>query len=175
MMQQSGRFKVVAASLAGRTKSYLAEQAGIDVTEMHAATEDVEHLKLRQATAIIGVGGSVGLLIAFSFSHELADILYKRLTAGIAIPADQEAGYRDAAVTEIANIIIGNCTTDFAGDGERVLMSPPVLLEDTKSIYRMKNAMFGTVAMVTPHGAFDIHMVGPTDMFDEQLNYESET
>ena len=174
MKQQMGRFKAVAASLAGRTKSYLAEQAGIDVTEVHAAMEDVEHLKLRHATAIIGVGGSVGLLVAFSFSHELADILYKRLTAGIKIPADQEAVYRDATVTEIANVIIGNCTADFADHGERVSVSPPVLLEDTKSIYRMKNAMFGTVAMVTPHGPFDIHMVGPLGMFDSQLNYESE-
>jgi len=174
MRQQAARFKAVAASLAGRTKTYLTEHADIDVTEVHAVTEDVDHLKLRQASAVIGVGGSVGMLIAFSFSQELIGVLYERLTAGIGIPPDQEAVYRDATVTEIANVIVGNCTADFASHDERVSLSPPILLEDAKGISRKKNAMFGTIMMVTPHGPFDIHMVGPQDMFDDYLNYESE-
>ena len=172
MMQQMGCFKTVAASLADKTKSYLATQAGIDVTGMHAVTDDVDHLKLRHASAVIGVGGSVGMLIAFSFSQRMVDALYERLTAGIEIPADQQSAYREAVVTEIANVIIGNCTADFASNGECVSLTPPVLLEDTKSICRMKDARFGTVAMDTPYGPFDIHMVGPRNMFDSQLNYE---
>ena len=173
MMQQMGCFKTVAAVLADRTKSHLAAQAGIAVSDMRVATDDVDQLKLRHATAVIGVGGSVGMLIAFSLSRPVVDALYERLTAGLDIKPDQEAEFRQAVVTEIANVIIGNCTEEFAAEGERVSLSPPVLLEDTKSIHRMKNARFGTVMMETPHGPFDIHMVGPRHMFDAELNYET--
>jgi CheY-specific phosphatase CheX len=166
-------FKAVAASLADRTKNYLADHAAIDVTKMHAVTEDIEHLKLRQATAVVGVGGNVGMLIAFSFSQQMADVVYERMTAGITVPPGQEADYREAAIAEIANVIIGNCTAEFSNGGEHVSLSPPIFLEDAKSIFRMKNAMFGTILVDTPQGSFDIHMIGPRGMFDDELNYEN--
>jgi CheY-specific phosphatase CheX len=172
MMQRMGCFKTVAAALAERTKDYLAAHVGIGVAATQVATDEVDHLRLRHATAVIGVGGSVGMLIAFSFSRPLADAVYTRLMAGIDIPADEEAAYRESAVTELANVIIGNCTADFAGGGERISLTPPVLLEDTKSIFRMKDARFGAVALQTSYGPLDIHMVGPCDMFDAELNYE---
>lgn len=173
-MQHMTSFKTVAACLAGRTKSYLADQADIDVTDVHAVTDGVNHLKLGKATAIVGIGGHAGMLIAFSFSQPMIDTLYERLTAGIAIPHDQKSEYRDATITEVANVIVGNCTEDFVRLDDRISLSPPVLLADSKSIYRMKNAMFGTVSMVTPHGSLDIHIVGPRTMFDAQLTFERE-
>jgi CheY-specific phosphatase CheX len=172
-MQQMGCFKMVAAALAERTKSQLAAQAGIVPTAVRVAADEVDHLKLRHATAVIGVGGSVGMLIAFSLSQPMAEALYQRLTVGLDIPSDQEADFREAAVTEFANVVLGNCTADLAVDGERVSLSPPVFLEDTKSIFRMKDARFGTVMMETPYGPLDIHMIGPCNMFDAQLNYET--
>jgi CheY-specific phosphatase CheX len=172
MMQQMACFRTVSACLAGRAENYLAEHAGIDVLGARVATDDVDHLRLRHLTAVIGIGGSIGMLIAFSFSQPLADMLYERLTADFDIPAEQESDYREAAVSEAANIIIGHCTADFAADGEVVSLSPPVVLEDTKSIFRMKDARFGSVMMETPHGPLDIHMIGPRNMFDAELNYE---
>ena len=159
-MQHMTSFKTVAACLAGRTRSYLAEQADIGVSEEHAVTDGVNHLKLRKATAIVGIGGNTGMLIAFSFSQPMIDALYERLTAGIAVPPDQKSELRDATVIEVANIIVGNCTEDFARLDDR--------------IYRKTDAMFGTVSMVTPHGSLDIHIVGPRAMFEAQLNYERE-
>lgn len=173
-MKHMTSFNTVAACLAGRTKSYLADQAGIYVTEEHAVTDGVNHLKLHKATAIVGIGGHAGMLIAFSFSQPMTDALYERLTAGLDIPRDQKSEYRDAAITEVANVIVGNCTEDFARLDDRISLSPPVLLADSKSLYRMKNAMFGTVSMVTPHGSLDIHIVGPCAMFAGQLNFEHE-
>jgi CheY-specific phosphatase CheX len=170
---QTPCFKTMAASLAARAQSYLADQADIGVTEVHAATENVERLRLRPSTTVIGVGGSVGVLIAFSFSQEIISVLYERLTGDIAIPPEEEATYRDAVITEAANVIIGNCTADFTRDGGHISISPPLLLDDTKSIHRVNNALFGTIFMVTPSGSFEIHMIGPKDMFDEQLNYDN--
>lgn len=162
---------VVVASLVLQTKNYLTCEAGIEVTEVKRATCDLDRLNLKQSTAVIGVGGDFGALIAFSFPEEMVDVLYDRLTAGIAVPAGEEALYRREAVTEMANIIMGNCAARFSADGGRVSMSPPVLLEESKPIPRMKNAIFDSVSMVTLHGSFDINLVGPYDMFDAHLNY----
>lgn len=163
--------KTVINSLVNRTKSYLASQAGIDVTDTRRITRNLDQLELRQSTAIIGVGGSIGILIAFSFPQEMVDVLYDRLTANIEVPAGDEALYRRETVTEMANVIIGNCTADFSIDGECISISPPILLEAAKHIHRLKNAMFDSISMVTAHGCFDINLVGPRDMFDAHLNY----
>ena len=161
----------VIASLVSQTKDYLAREAGIEVTHVRRMARSLDQLKLRESTAIIGVGGDFGALVAFSFSQEMVDVLYAHLTAGIDVPAGDEELYRREAVTEMANIIIGHCTAHFAAGGGRVSMSPPVLLEAAKPIPRMKNAIFDSVSMVTPHGSFDINLVGPYDMFDAHLNY----
>lgn len=161
----------VVTSLVDHTKDYLMCEAGIAVTHARRAARSLDQLNLRQSTAVIGVGGDFGVLIAFSFPPELVDILYRRLAAAFEVPAGEEALYRREAVTETANIIIGNCTARFAADGGRVSMSPPVLLEAAKPIPRMKNAIFDSVSLVTPHGVFEINLVGPYDMFDAHLNY----
>lgn len=163
--------KAVITSLIDQTKHYLASQAGIDVTDARRAMGNIDHLKLQESTAIIGIGGSIGLLIAFSFSQKIVDLLYDRLTANIEVPAGDEALYRSETVTEIANVIIGNCTADFSTNGERISMSPPILLEGTKYIHRMKSAMFDSISLVTEYGCFDINLVGPREMFDAHLNY----
>ena len=159
------------ASLVNRTKSYLASQAGIDVTDARRVTGTLDQLKLRQSTAVIGVGGSVGLLIAFSFPQEIIDVLYDRLTASLEIPACDEALFRRETLAELANVIVGNCTADFSNDGEHISISSPILLEKTKHIYRMKDAMFDSISLVTAHGSFNINLVGPREMFDAHLNY----
>jgi CheY-specific phosphatase CheX len=164
----------VISSLIERTKSYLAAEVGIDVAEVRNSAGDIDRLELREFTAVIGVGGSVGLLIAFSFPRSFVDILYSRLTAGIKVPPGEEADYRRSTVTEVANVIIGNCTANFSADGERICISPPILLEETKYIHRMQDAMFNNISFVTAHGCFDINLVGPRDMFDARLDYVKE-
>jgi CheY-specific phosphatase CheX len=171
MTPESAFPQAVIASLVERTKSYMASQAGIDVTDARRGIGNRDQLELRESTAIVGVGGNVGLLIAFSFPQAIVDILYDRLTAGIDVPAGDEALYRRETVIEVANIIIGHCTADFSSDGENISMSPPILLEETKHIHHMKNATFDSISMVTAHGCFDINLVGPHAMFDAHLNY----
>jgi CheY-specific phosphatase CheX len=159
----ASRIRGVAAALAGRTKSYLVGQ-DIDVIEVRAVTK--HQPALRYATAVVGLGGSVGLLFAFSFSQDLVDVLYRRFAAEVAIEPDQEPVFRDAVIAELANVVAGHCTADLAEHGERIPLSPPILLEHSETIDRMGDATRGTVEMITRHGSFDIHMVEPRKGFD---------
>lgn len=164
----------VLSSVIDRTISYLANEVGINVTQVSETASDVDLLQLKEFTAIVGIGGSIGLLITFSFPRNFVDILYSRLTAGLKVPPNEIDLYRRSTVTEFANVIIGHCTADISANGERISISPPVLLEETKFIHRMKNAEFSSVSLVTAHGCFDINLVGPQDMFNARLDYVNE-
>ena len=164
----------VILSVIDRTKNYLANEVGIDVMQVSSAAGELDRLDLKEFTAIIGIGGSIGLLIAFSFPRDFADILCGRLTTGFNVTPDEIAPYRRSTVTEVANVIVGNCTADFTDFGERICMSPPVLLEETKYIHRMENAAFYSISIVTAQGTFDINLVGPWDMFNTRLEYVNE-
>jgi CheY-specific phosphatase CheX len=164
----------VISSVVNRTKNYLANEVGIDVAEVNKSAGDLDLLELKEFTAVIGIGGSIGLLIAFSFPRNFVDVLYSRLTAGFTVPPGEEALYRRSTVTEVANIIIGNCTADFSEFDERISISPPILLEETKYIHRMKDAMFNNISIVTAQGCLDINLVGPRDMFNAHLDYVNE-
>jgi CheY-specific phosphatase CheX len=165
---------IVVTSVINRTRDYLMHEVGIEVKKVTNNSADLDRVKLREFTAIIGVGGRIGLLVAFSFPRKLVDVLYSRLTAGFTVPPGEEADFRRSTVTEVANIIIGHCTADFSSFGERICISPPILLEETKHIHRMKDAMFNCISFVTTHGAFEINLVGPREMFDARLDYVSE-
>jgi CheY-specific phosphatase CheX len=161
----------VVTSLVDQTKDYLTREAGIEVTRARRGPRCLDQLNLKQSTAVIGVGGDFGALIAFSLPAALVDVLYDRLTAAFTVPAGDEALYRREVVAEMANIIIGHCTAHISANGRRVTMSPPVLLEEAKPVPRMKDAVFESVSIDTPHGSFDINLVGPCGMFDAHLNY----
>jgi len=161
----------VVRSLVDQTKDYLAREVGIEVTRARRGPRGLDRLNLKSSTAVVGVGGDFSALIAFSLPEELVNVLYDRLTAAFTVPAGDEALYRCEVVAEMANIIIGHCTARLSANGGRVTMSPPVLLDAAKPIPRVKDAVFESVSMDTPHGSFDINLVGPCDMFDTHLNY----
>ena len=164
----------VLSSVIDRTKEFMATEVGISVTRATKAAETIDRLQLREFTAIIGVGGNIGVLVAFSFPKNLVDILYSRLTAGLKVPPDEEDSYRRSTVTEIANIIIGHCTADFSSHGARVSISPPVLLEETKYVHRVKDSALRSVSLVTAHGCFDINLVGPSSKYNARLECVNE-
>jgi CheY-specific phosphatase CheX len=162
--------EVVASTLA-RTRSYFEEEFGIEVTDVSPNQGDIEMLAIHDLTAIVGVGGRVNLLVAFSFEQSLVDVLYERMTADIEIPPGEEELYRGSAAAEIVNTIIGNCTADFEQHDHGIALTPPVILDKAKHIQRMKDAVFISRTLNTEFGHVDINLVGPTELFDDTLDY----
>jgi CheY-specific phosphatase CheX len=162
--------EVVAATLA-RTRSYFEEEFGINVIDVSQNRGNIEMLAIHDLTAIVGVGGTVNLLVAFSFEQTLVDALYDRMTADIEVPPGEEELYRGSAAAEIVNTIIGNCTADFQQRDHGISLTPPVILDTAKHIQRMKNAVFMSRALDTEFGRVDINLVGPTELFDVNLDY----
>jgi CheY-specific phosphatase CheX len=162
----------VIKSAIARTSSYLESEYKIKVSVIKAEKGGLDSLTLLDMTVIIGMGGSVNLLIAFSFQESLLDELFKQMTTDFDVAPDEIEMYREASAGEVVNTILGHCTIDLQKtDGPAISMTPPVILDRVKTIKRMKNAMFYTESLNTDFGQLNISLVGPQELFDTQLDY----
>lgn len=159
-------------SVISRTRAYFEGEFEISLTETGSNAGHFETLTLLDMTAIIGMGGAINLLIAFSFQDGLINAMYERMTDGLGIQPDEVDMYREAAAGEAINTILGNCTIDLQElDGRGIAMTPPVILDQVKTIRRMKNAMFYTQNIDTALGCMTISLVGPRELFNTNLEY----
>lgn len=162
--------KVVAATMV-RTRSYFEEEFDVQVADISQGSGNVATLDIQGLTAIVGVGGPVSLLIAFSFEPSLMDVLYARMTDGIEVPAGEEETYRSSVAAEIINTIIGNCTAELQQDDESISLTPPMIVDSARHIHRVKNAVFINRRLNSEFGSVNINLVGPGELFDLGLNY----
>jgi CheY-specific phosphatase CheX len=157
-------------SVITRTRAYFDGEFGISLIESDSGSGDLGSLTLLDMTAIIGMGGEVNLLIAFSFDEGLINALYERMTADFEVLADEVGIFREAAAGEVVNTVLGHCTVDFQGvNRQAISLTPPVIIDKVKHIYRMKNAMFYTQKLNTEFGCMDINLVGPRELFKTYL------
>lgn len=164
--------KVMASTLA-QTREVLSAEAVISVDGAETFDCDVMKLQLHDMTVIAGLGGPISLLIAFSFDSSLVDALYHRVTADIEVPPGEEDLYKRETAAEIVNTILGLCTCDFQNIEESIALSPPVIIEDARCIHRPKNAVFASMRIRTEKGIVSVSFIGPRELFDDHLNYQS--
>lgn len=165
-------FKFVMQSVIARTRSYFASEYDISVSEPDPDESNQDALMLRETTAIIGLGGRVNVLIAFSFENRLICALYERMTEGFAVAPDEVEMYREAAAGEVVNTILGNCTIDLQTlDRLGISMTPPLILNEVKTIRRMKGSQFYRSCLNTAWGAMTVCLIGPREQFSTRLEY----
>ena len=162
-------------AILSRSRSVLASETALSVNGVEASSQNPSQLILHDTTAIAGLGGPVGLLIAFSFEKNLLDAIFERFTDDIDVPDDEIPIYRREAAAEIINIILGHCTMDMKYVDQTITLSPPVVVDQAKSIRRPKDAVFANMRIATDEGNLDVSIVGPKQLFDEKMNYIKES
>jgi CheY-specific phosphatase CheX len=169
----SDNVQEVMQSAIGRTRSYFESEFCISGTDVDTGGGDLDSLTLLDMTAIIGMGGRINLLIAFSFQDGLINALYQRMTEGMEVQPDEVEMYREAAAGEVVNTVLGHCTIDLQEIDDRgISMTPPVILDKAKTIRRMKNSMFYTQSH--EHGPREHdHQLwwAPRELFETNLDY----
>lgn len=162
----------VMRSVIARSRNFLEGEYQVSVTEMDGGAGDLESLTLLDLTAIIGMGGRFNLLVAFSFQDGLVNAIFERMTHDLDVQPEEVDMYREAAVGEVVNTILGHCTIDLQQmDQQGISMTPPIILDRAKTIRRMKNSMFYTQGMNTVFGRMNISLVGPRELFETNLDY----
>lgn len=159
--------------IVARTESYFREEFSIQMEDRSIESSDeVESLDIRGLTAVVGVGGPLGVLVAFSFDQKLIDELYIKMTDGLDISPSEEKMYRDSVAGDVVNNIVGNCTQSLASTGTSITLTPPMIVDHVKNIHRMRGAIFISRILDSDLGQVDIHLIAPGELFNNELDYK---
>lgn len=163
--------RVMQAAL-NRTEEYLRAEFGLHVDTLPPRAGDVEALELRATTGVIGIDGVIDLYVAFSFDVALLEALYAQMTEGMEITPEEAEEMKKATAGEIMNIVVGHCTLDLQDlDSEIISITPPSVMSLAKTVPRIKDAVFHLRSMVTEHGIIDVYLIGPKNLFSDDLEY----
>ena len=157
-----------------RTISFMRDELGMSVRGVDRYEGRAECLRLRDITAVVGVGSKAGLYVVFSYDDQLIRAMMKRYTADLEISPDEEVLYVQETAADIVNIIVGNCTADLSRRPEPVSLSPPVVMVGARTISGSPGATAAALTLRLAEGRLDLAFVGPKVMFDERLNFLGE-
>ena len=119
------------------TRAYLENELGLaidEVIDLSGAGDNT--LQLRDYSVVIGMGGSVNILAAFSFDRSLAIGLLDVLSEGFEIAEEEHEEYLRANLAEIVNMILGFSTSDLASEDQAVTLTPPPRVRQPCTIVR---------------------------------------
>lgn len=166
------KIRKVMGSALQHASRYLEAEFDLAAESLPPTDGDIKELTLREMTAIIGIGGTIDLYVAFSFEDSLVQRLFEQMAEGLEIAPEEEQEMKQATVGEIVNIIMGHCTTDLQQmDSKVISITPPTVLNLVKTVPKLKNAVFHLRSLVTKHGAMDVYLIGPKELFSNSLDY----
>ena len=162
------------SALARRTDAFFREELGIVLSPPSYLIDDVQKLDLRPVTAIMSAAGGLKLYLAYSFDVSLLDAAFVAYTEGLDIAEDEREDAIQETAGDIINIIVGNALADIAGSGPAIILSPPIILTEAKSVMRHRAAKFVSAELAAQPGVLSIHLIGPGELFDDSLEYVKE-
>ena len=159
--------ELVMRSILAKTRDYFASEHEICTVEVEVADEEPDHLALLDLTAIIGLEGRINLQVAFSFQESLANVVYEWMTAGFNDYPDDIEKNRKAAVGELANTILGQCTKDIQHlDRQGIGMTPPIIIDRAATFPMMNSLVYCTRSFATVHGRLNIMLIGSREILN---------
>lgn len=151
---------------------YFARELSLEVTPSTETPMMRNQLMLPDSsvTAIMGLGGFMHVLVAYSFSSTLAEYVFRISTEGLDIAPEEQGAMVNESVAENINIIIGHATNELNRRGDPASLSPPVVISEGRQIHRPSSACFSELAFGTEHGELKVFFIGPAELFDQELH-----
>lgn len=157
-----------------RSVSYLKDEMELDVQGIDSQLENVKSLTLRSITALVSVGGNLGLYLAFSFEDAVIRRIFEAYTDDIDVAPEEEDEYIEETAGDVINTVVGNALATMSEGGQTISLTPPVVIAQARSLVRQKDAYFYKADLKTDTGVLSVMCIGPGDIFDEKLNYKGE-
>jgi len=154
-----------------KTISFLDKETSLKVIDKTFEANDQTHMDLKNISSLISIGGNLNAYIVFSFDRDLIFQIFKNYTKGLDLVPEEQATDIEETAGEMLNIIIGNTLTLFQKKGEAIHFSTPIIISEAKRIMRSRNAKFFQSDLDTDYGAMRIFLVGPKELFNNELDY----
>ena len=157
-MKNSEVLKEVLKAIVYQVELFMNNEMKIE-TKFDGEYRSVDKVELKKYTTTIGIGGALNLLFYATYDEVLLDNLTRAFVYG-EIHESELSELRDSAAGEIANVIIGHSLNDFPNSGRGVTITPPVTIEDGKSIVKTNGAGMISSILSTPYGIIELNVIG---------------
>jgi len=157
-MKNSEILKEVLTAIVYRAELFMADEMKIEA-KFDGEFRSMEKIELKKYTTTIGIGGSINLLFYVSYNELLLEKLTRAFSYG-KINESELAELRESAAGEIANMILGHAVNDFPNRGKGVTITPPVTVEDAKSILKTNGNGIMAAVFLTPYGNMEFNVIG---------------
>ena len=158
-------------SIIATLRDYFETEHGVWLVDADAATEEPGSPELLGPTAIIAMEGRLDLRVVLSVQDRLADAVYEWMTAGFNEVHDDQEENRKAAVGELLNTVLGQCTKDIEHlDRQGIGLTSPMLLDRDSCLPSMIGAFCGKRCFTTEHGRLTIMLTGALHVSNTSLD-----
>lgn len=151
---------MILESLLLQTKLFLQEDMGLEIVSMTQSALESQTLHLKQHTSMIGVGGTLNLMVVISFEEELLMELVDIFMDGDQIASCEINAIKESVTGEIINTILGLSLPTFPNRGKGITITPPVTIHDVSKLKKHKNSNILNVEIMTKFGAMSISAIG---------------
>jgi len=158
--------------LVERSITYLRDDLEIGIESDKIELISPKKIDLKKNTSMIGIGGSVQLLMTIGYDDELLDKLVEVFLEGEEIEDEDELQeIKDSVSCEILNTIVGNALKNPV-DNTTLSITPPILISEAKSLSKQKDSQIAIAIIKTEFGELLLTVVGPKELFTDTLNFK---
>lgn len=145
--------------IAERTMDFLSEDMNIELVKNSFEILHPNKTELCCYTAVIGIGGSANLMFTMSFENDVLEALTKSFVYGEILEEEFEP-LKESVVCEAANTVLGNAIVNFPNGGAGITITPPVMIEQGKSISKNGSSKISMAKIETKNGFITMAIIG---------------
>lgn len=146
-----------------QSKLFLSSDMDVGIEEVRRIELTSENLQLKEFTSMIGVGGTLNMMIVISYDNDILSHLMDLFMDGEDIEEEERQEILDSTSGEIINTIIGLALPTFPNRGKGVTITPPIAINDASNIKKYKNSKIISADIITKFGNMSISAVFSED------------
>ncbi len=150
---------MILESLILQTKIFLQEDLSLDIVSIEETIFDSQTLHLKQYTSMIGVGGTINLMVIISFEEKLLLKLVDIFMDGDEVESCELDAIKESVTGEIINTILGLALPTFPNRGKGVTITPPITINDVSKLNKHKNSKILNAEIATKFGGMSISAI----------------
>ncbi|MCX8031670.1 MAG: chemotaxis protein CheX [Thermodesulfovibrionales bacterium] len=152
-------FRNVIDIITANSIKFIEENLKINALSKKIYLRDVPKVNLNYLTSIISIKGQLTSVIVFSYEKNIIDKLFAQFTSDIEIGDNEKDELYAESACEIMNIIIGNSTKSLEDATNILYLSPPIILNEGKSIFNRKDSKYYHSIISTEYGNINIYLI----------------
>ncbi|MCX8083591.1 MAG: chemotaxis protein CheX [Calditerrivibrio sp.] len=121
--------------------------------------KDVPKINLNYLTSIMSIKGHITAIVVFSYEKAILDKIFYQFTKELDVKDDEKDELYAESACEVMNIVLGNSTKSLEINDSLLSFSPPLIVNEAKSILNKKDSKYYHSMISTTDGNINIYLI----------------